>query len=136
MGNCAGRTFTCKYSSSSRCAPSRRSKYKLPPGFHKSLVLFNLHRAREYAREGLIVVEGFFGCCDLWQRGRKNVVALMGCTMSPEQEQLIVTTVGPRGKVLLALDPDEAGRKGSAAAAARLLTQVFVREVVLPVKQS
>jgi hypothetical protein len=64
------------------------------------------------------------------------VVALMGCTMSPEQEQLIVTTVGPRGKVLLALDPDEAGRKGSAAAAARLLTQVFVREVVLPVKQS
>jgi DNA primase len=116
--------------------PSGEEKYKLPPGFRKSLVVFNLHRAREYAREGLIVVEGFFDCCDLWQRGRKNVVALMGSTMSAAQERLIVTTVGPRGKVLLALDPDEAGRKGSAQAVARLLTQVFVREVVLPVKGS
>lgn len=114
--------------------PDGEDKYKLPPGFHKSLVLFNLHRAREHATEGLIVVEGFFDCFDLWQRGRKNVVALMGCAMSQQQERLIVQTAGPRGRVLLALDPDEAGRKGSADAVSRLVSQVFVREVVLPVR--
>ena len=116
--------------------PAGEDKYKLPPGFHKSLVLFNLHRAREHAREGLIVVEGFFDCMDLWQRGRKNVVALMGCMMSPAQERLIVETVGPRGRVLMALDPDEAGRRGSADADQRLVPHVFVRAVVLPVRGS
>lgn len=116
--------------------PEGEPKYKLPPGFRKSLVLFNLHRAREYAREGLIVVEGFFDCFDLSQRGRKNVVGLIGSAMSQAQERLIVETVGPRGRVLLAFDPDDAGRKGMRDAAERLLTQVFVREVVLPVRGS
>ena len=111
--------------------PEGEDKYKLPPGFHKSLVLFNLHRAREHAVDGLIVVEGYFDTMDFWQRGRKNVVALMGSSMSAEQERLIVETVGPRGRVLLAFDPDEAGRKGMEDAAARLVSQVFVRTVTL-----
>jgi DNA primase len=106
-------------------------KYQLPPGFRKSRVLFNLHRAREHATEGLIVVEGFFTVFEFWQRGRKNVVALMGSSMSAEQERLIVETVGPKGRVLLALDNDEAGRKGSADALSRLSSQVFVREMAL-----
>jgi len=90
-----------------------------------------VHRAREHAREGLIVVEGFFTVCEFWQRGRKNVVALMGSSMSREQERLIVETVGPKGRVLLALDNDEAGRKGSEDAVNRLRSQVFVREMAL-----
>jgi DNA primase len=111
--------------------PEGEDKYKLPLGFHKSLVLFNLHRAREHASEGLIIVEGFFTVCEFWQRGRKNTVALMGSTMSAEQERLIVETVGARGRVLLALDRDDAGRKGSADARNRLVSQVFVREMAL-----
>jgi DNA primase len=111
--------------------PEGADKYQLPPGFKKSRVLFNLHRAREHAAEGLIVVEGFFTVCEFWQRGRKNVVALMGSTMSKEQERLIVETVGPKGRVLLALDSDEAGRKGSEDARNRLSSQVFVREMAL-----
>jgi DNA primase len=111
--------------------PEGEEKYKLPPGFRKSLVLFNLHRAREHATEGLIVVEGFFTVFEFWQRGRKNVVALMGSTMSQEQERLIVATVGPKGRVLLALDNDEAGRTGSEDAVNRLRSQVFVREMAL-----
>ena len=111
--------------------PEGEDKYKLPSGFRKSLVVFNLHRAWEYASDGLIVVEGFFDTMDFWQRGRKNVVALMGSTMSPEQEQLIVKTVGPRGRILLAFDPDDAGRKGMQDVAARLVAQVFVRTVTL-----
>ena len=95
------------------------------------LVLFNLHRAREYATEGLIVVEGFFTVFEFWQRRRRNVVALMGSSMSAEQERLIVETVGKKGRVLLALDNDAAGRTGSADALKRLSSQVFVREMAL-----
>jgi DNA primase len=111
--------------------PEVTGKYNFPPNFHKSRVLFNLHRAREHAREGLIVVEGFFTVFEFWERGRKNVVALMGSSMSAEQERLIVETVGPKGRVLLALDNDEAGRKGSEDAVNRLRSQVFVREMAL-----
>jgi DNA primase len=111
--------------------PDGSQKYALPAGFRKSKVLFNLHRAREHATEGLIVVEGFFTVFEFWERNRKNVVALMGSSMSAEQERLIVETVGPKGRVLLALDNDEAGRKGSEHAVGRLRSQVFVREMAL-----
>jgi DNA primase len=111
--------------------PSGEGQYKFPPNFHKSLVLFNLHRAKEHATEGLIVVEGFFTVFEFFQRGRKNVVALMGSSLSKEQERLIVETVGPKGRVLLALDNDEAGRTGSEDAVNRLRSQVFVREMAL-----
>lgn len=91
--------------------PEGEGKYRLPGGFHKSLVVFNLHRARESAQEhGLIVVEGFFDCMKIWQAGYHNVVALMGSSMSDEQEQLIVGAAGPQGKATLMLDEDEAGR--------------------------
>jgi len=111
--------------------PEGSQKYALPAGFRKSNVLFNLHRAKEHATEGLIVVEGYFTVFEFYQRSRKNVVALMGSSMSAEQERLIVETVGPKGRVLLALDNDEAGRKGSEDAINRLRSQVFVREMAL-----
>jgi DNA primase len=111
--------------------PEDEPKYKLPANFHKSLVLYNLHRARDHATEGLIVVEGFMSVFTLWQKGRRNVVAVMGNHISLEQEQLITATVGPKGRVLIAFDDDEAGRKGSADAAARLTPHVFVRTISL-----
>src|SRR5712691_7309304 len=90
--------------------PDGEGKYKLPAGFHKSLVVFNLHRAkRVVAQEGLLQVEGFFDCMRLWQAGVRNVVALMGSSFSPEQEALIVEAVGPQGKIALLFDEDEAG---------------------------
>jgi DNA primase len=67
----------------------------------------------------------------LWQKGCHNVVAVMGNHVSLEQEQLIAASVGPKGRVLIAFDDDEAGRKGSADAAARLAPHVFVRTVSL-----
>jgi len=111
--------------------PDGSQKYALPPGFKKSKVLFNLHRAREHAAEGLIVVEGYFTVFEFFERGRRNVVALMGSTMSAEQERLIVETVGPKGRVLIALDNDDAGRRGSEDAVKRLSSKVFVREMTL-----
>src|SRR5262249_16853187 len=90
--------------------PEGEEKYKLPPGFHKSLVVFNLHRVHEVARaQGLIVVEGFFDVMRPWQAGVANAVALMGSSMSEEQAQLIVEAVGSQGCVALMFDEDPAG---------------------------
>jgi len=55
--------------------PEGEGKYKLPTGFHKSSVVYNLHRAKDHAKDqGLIVVEGFFDCMRLHQAGIPNVV--------------------------------------------------------------
>lgn len=85
-------------------------KYKLPPNFVKSKVLFNLHRVKDQAKGRiLVVVEGFFDVFKLYQEGIANVVAIMGSSMSEEQEKLILETVGEDGQVELRFDDDEAG---------------------------
>lgn len=105
-------------------------RYQLPKGFRKSLELFNLHRIREAdARLPLVIVEGFFGCMSVWQAGHRRVVSVMGSMLSQAQEQLIVRTVGPGGRVLLLFDEDEAGRKGRAEAFERLDQLLDVRVV-------
>ena len=112
--------------------PEEEPKYKLPAGFHKALVVFNLHRAKAYARDqGLILVEGFFDVMRLWQSGVKNVVALMGSSLSPEQEALIVKAVGKSGKVALMFDEDEAGWACREDVLTRLSTQVYVKVIGL-----
>jgi DNA primase len=111
--------------------PPDTPKYRFPRHFRKSLVVFNLHRALAHASDGLAVVEGFFTVFDLWQKGRPNVVAIMGSSLSSAQAQRLVATVGSRGRLLLAFDPDEAGRKGAADAVTRLVPHVFVRTTEL-----
>lgn len=107
-------------------------KYKLPPKFQKHLVLYNFHRAKEMAKDqGLIVVEGFFDTMRIWQAGFKNVVALMGTSLSDEQEQLLVETLAPDGKLTLMLDPDEAGLKATRAIADQLITKLYVKVIDL-----
>lgn len=108
-------------------APENIPKYKLPKGFKKSLELFNLHRLPPRpVTTPLVVVEGFFGCMKLWQAGIRHVVSLMGSMLSVTQEELIVQTVGPQGRVILWFDSDEAGNKGCAEAKARLKQSVSV----------
>jgi DNA primase len=112
--------------------PDSEGKYKLPTGFHKSSVVYNLHRASEHAKDaGLIVVEGFFDCMRLHQAGIVNVVALMGSSLSDEQEALIVAAVGPQGKVALMFDEDDAGWKGREDALSRLSSRVHVKVIGL-----
>ncbi len=109
------------------------SKYRLPPGFKKSLELFNLHRAmKSDPNQPLIVVEGFFDCMKLWQHGLKRVVALMGSTLSPVQEALIVKHTNCDSRIVLMLDEDEAGRAGCEQALQRLAPQAFVKAFRFP----
>lgn len=98
-------------------------RYKLPAGFHKSAVLYNLHRV---TGEEVILVEGFFDCLKVWQSKNPFVVALMGCSLSEKQEQLLLRQFR---RVTLVLDGDEAGRKAADEIGRRLIRRVFVRVV-------
>jgi DNA primase len=103
-------------------------KYKLPPGFRKSLELFNIDRAiKEPADKPLVIVEGFFGCMALHQLGMKKVVALMGSTMSIAQEELIRRHTNPENQIIVMLDEDEAGQAGRDDIACRISKICFVK---------
>src|SRR5262249_39755767 len=86
-------------------------RYKLPAGFHKSLELYNLHRAvGESGSLGRVVlVEGFFGCIKVSQAGLP-CVAVMGSSLSTAQEDLLVKHFKT---VCLMMDGDEAGRRAT-----------------------
>ena len=101
-------------------------KYKLPPGFKKSLELFNLDRASK-APGPLIIVEGFFGVMHLWQCGVKRAVALMGSTLSPAQAELIRQHTDRHSQIIVLLDEDDAGRAGREDIAVRLSRFAFVK---------
>ena len=106
----------------------REPRYKFPPRFRKSLVLFNLHRAIRHGK-AVVVVEGFFDCFRVHQAGFPCVVALMGCSLSHRQEALLQQHFR---EVTLMLDGDNAGRRASATIVARLVTKLAVRAVEVP----
>ena len=102
-----------------RTMDGREPRYLFPPGFPKSQVVFNLHRAVESAaRQGgvAIVVEGFFDCLKVHQAGYGNVVALMGASISDRQSELLDTYFR---ELVVMLDGDDAGRRASRVVAAR-----------------
>ena len=103
-------------------------KYKLPPKFKKSQVVFNLHRIQD---DHLVLVEGFFDVFWLWQNGVKNAVALMGSSLSNEQEALVVDSIGLHGRVTLLFDGDGAGRKCADETAKRLIHKAHIKTVAL-----
>jgi DNA primase len=108
--------------------PGETPKYKLPPGFRKSLELFNIDQAvKELADKPLVIVEGFFDCMKLHQGGYRRVVALMGSTMSTAQEELIRKHTDSRSQVIVMLDEDEAGQAGRDDIAVRLAKFVYVK---------
>ena len=99
-----------------RSCDGRQPRYKFPPGFAKSQVLFNLHRAAATGSSTVIVVEGFFDCLKVHQAGFVCVVALMGSVLSEPQRQRLLRF----REVILLLDGDVAGRRAAAAIAAQL----------------
>lgn len=105
-------------------------RYLFPPGFRKSQVVFNLHRACAEAagRQGCVIVEGFFDCLRVFQTGYRKVIALMGASLSEAQEKLLLARFG---ELVLMLDGDEAGRRATQQLAARLRgrSSLFIAEV-------
>jgi DNA primase len=108
--------------------PEGTPKYKLPQGFRKSLELFNIERAiKEPPEKPLVIVEGFFGAMKLHQLGCRKVVALMGSTMSPAQEEMIRRYTDRNSHIIVVLDEDEAGWFGRQDIAIHLSRWAFVR---------
>jgi DNA primase len=116
-----------------RAVDGSEPRYRFPPGFRKSAVVFNLHRAIEEAvRKGgrAIVVEGFFDCLQVHQAGYRNVVALLGVSLSEPQSWLLQKYF--RGLVWM-LDGDQAGRRASQQLAARLRDRVPLGMAAVPI---
>ena len=109
--------------------PDGTERYKLPKGFEKSLVLYNLHRAKQLGKRHLVLVEGYWSVFRLHQAGIP-VASLMGHSCSPEQAALI-PDAGFRFVTLL-LDGDEAGRNALPEVVDVLARQVYVRALELP----
>jgi DNA primase len=64
-----------------RSLDTAEPRYQFPPGFRKSQVLFNFHRAAASGEPAVVVVEGFFDCLKVYQAGLRSVVALMGAVL-------------------------------------------------------
>ena len=111
--------------------PAAEQRYKLSVGFKKSLVLYNLHRLK-YSEE-VVLVEGYWSVMRLYDLG-VLAVALMGRSLSPQQEELLVSAGVKRGvkRLVLLLDGDVPGRQAAAELLPRLARRFFVRLVELP----
>lgn len=107
-----------------RAIDQTEPKYKLPAGFKKSAVLFNLHRV---VGDAVIIVEGFFDCVKVNQAGFGEVVALMGSSLSARQEELLRRF----SDIVILLDGDVAGRDAAREIAVRLARSHWVRVIEL-----
>jgi DNA primase len=114
-----------------RSVDGTEPKYKLPPGFHKSQVLYNLHRAILRPRNAVVVVEGFFDCMHVWGSGLA-VVALMGSNMSDAQQIGIMSHFE---RAVLLFDGDQPGRTCTDACLLKLAHKMWTKAVQLPVGQ-
>lgn len=78
------------------------------PIYHKSSVLYGLHRTRNAIRQEqqALIVEGYMDLLSLYQHGFTHVVATSGTALTPEQGRLLRQTTG---QVVLLFDGDAAG---------------------------
>lgn len=91
------------------------SAWELPTiSTDKGMFLWNIDKVYPQAfydpNPSIILVEGFKACMWLWQAGFTNVVALMGSSMSKDQQKML-ERLG--GRLTLFLDNDGAGQKGT-----------------------
>lgn len=96
-------------------AESKYTNSKESAIFKKGSLLYNYHRAMEYAREKrqIIIVEGFMDVIRLYTVGIKNVVATMGTAITKEHADLIRRL---SKNVVLCFDGDKAGEKATVTA--------------------
>ncbi len=104
-------------------------RYRVPPGFAKSEILFNMHRAAAGVKNTVVVVEGFFDCMKVHQAGVRSVVALMGSVLYESQRHTLLKRFN---RVIFLLDGDSTGRKASTVIAQKLRPDCSVRVVQLP----
>lgn len=82
--------------------------------FKKGNILFNYHRAKEAIRllKEVVIVEGNMDAIRMYASGIKNVIALMGTSLTKEQVEALRKL---RCKLVLMLDNDNAGETATLA---------------------
>jgi DNA primase len=100
--------------------------------FPKGKNLYGIHEVKK-GKGPLVVVEGPVDRLWLKRCGVPNAVALIGCSCSVQQADLIVAT-GCRSVVEM-LDNDDAGRRGAKRLERMLRGRVELREVTYPAKK-
>ena len=112
-----------------RSVDQTQPRYRVPPAFAKSEILFNMHRAGAGKNGSVVVVEGFFDCMKVHQAGIRSVVALMGSVLYEPQRHALLSRFS---RVTLLLDGDQTGRKASLLISQRLRPDCDVRVISLP----
>ena len=112
-----------------RSVNQTQPRYRVPPGFAKSEILFNMHRAGWGGGISVVVVEGFFDCMKVHQAGFRSVVGLMGSVLYEPQRHALLERFR---HIALLLDGDPVGRQASTIIAKKLRPHCDVRVVLLP----
>ena len=95
---------------------ARFGKWRFPRNFPKAQVLYNAHCAQTFRSRGIILVECPWAVMRITQAGFKNVVALLGTTLSQTQ----ITWLADSRSIFLMLDGDPAGDSAASSIHATL----------------
>jgi hypothetical protein len=106
----------------------QEGRYKMPRGFVRSALVFNLHRL-EKNETPLLVVEDFISAIKAHQNGFQKVVALMGSNIGKGQEEAILSHIGPAGRLLLLFSTSEYSRKCVDECFSLFSEQLFVKKI-------
>lgn len=117
--------------SARRTDSNAHPKYLLMKDIRKDVTLYNLHVAKSYVGQDrtLVLVEGFVDVWNLVLLGVYNVVAAMGTDVTPNQAHLLWKYAE---NIIIMLDSDDAGRKGTQRISKVLEKGAYVRVVLLP----
>jgi DNA primase len=99
------------------------------PLYSKSLVLFNLDKARASIRqhEFAVLVEGQMDCISVYLRGIQNVIATSGTAFTEQQVALLRRHTS---QVVVNFDPDAAGANAAEKSIALLTEEGFTIKIV------
>jgi DNA primase len=99
------------------------------PLYSKSLVLFNLDKARTSIRqhEFVLLVEGQMDCISVYLRGIQNVIATSGTAFTEQQVAILKRHTS---QVVVNFDPDAAGSNASEKSIALLTEEGFNIKIV------
>jgi DNA primase len=93
--------------------------------YHKSRVLFNLHRAKESIRKSgrAVLVEGYMDVIGVWSAGVREVVASCGTALVSDQVRALGRLSDPARRIVVNFDPDQAGVKAAERSIQMLLEE-------------
>lgn len=99
--------------------------------YSKRKNLYAMNLAKKYAKDNIIIVEGYMDVVSLHQAGIRNAVASLGTAFTDEQARLIKKYTK---EVIIAYDMDSAGRKATERAI-KVLEDAQISSKVLSIPQ-